>query len=202
MKKTLDIKSFNNKNDKLIAACTLSDPAAQRLLIQQYFGYVKSICMRYSSSNQDADEIINDTFLKVFSNLDKYDVNQPFKGWIRTIAINTAIDHYRKNLKQPFFDSIDNLQIYDINHDIINSISVEEILSMVRELSPMYRMVFSMFVIDGYSHKEIAEKLGIKEGTSKSNLQDARKKLQSLILKRNPALFFAYDVKNSTHDNE
>lgn len=193
---------INHKNDKIIAVCTLNDPMAQRMLIKQYFGYVKSICLRYSSNNQDAEEIINDVFFKAFSNLDKYDDHHPFKGWIRTIAINTAIDYYRKNLRQPIIENIENFQIGDLNYDIINSISAEEILDMVRELSPMYRMVFSMFVIDGYSHKEISEKLGIKEGTSKSNLQDARKKLQAIILKRNPTLYYAYGINKSTQDEE
>jgi RNA polymerase sigma-70 factor (ECF subfamily) len=175
---------------------------AQRALIKHYFGYVKSICLRYSNDDQDADEILNDSFLKVFSNLLKYDKSQPFKGWIRTITVNTAIDHYRKSIRIPENESIDNLQVFDLDADIIDQLSAEEILQMVRSLTPAYRMVFSLYAIEGYSHKEIAEFLGIKEGTSKSNLQDARRKLQAMMFKQNPTLYSAYEMKKSTRDEE
>jgi RNA polymerase sigma-70 factor (ECF subfamily) len=162
---------------------------------------VKSIALRYSADNALADEILNESFLKVFNNLHKYDEKQAFKGWLRTIVVNTAIDSYRKNKQSPDYENLEDVQLPDLNGDAISSISAEEILALVQQLSPVYRMVFSLYVIDGYSHKEIAEKLGIKEGTSKSNLQDARKRLQSMILKLNPNLYSAYELK-TLHKNE
>jgi RNA polymerase sigma-70 factor (ECF subfamily) len=186
----------------VIASCRQNDPKAQRALIQQYYGYVKSICLRYTSGDQDADEILNDSFLKILSNIRLYDVAQPFKSWVRKITVNTAIDHYRKSLRKVDNDSIENLQVVEVGYNILDQISAEEILAMVRKLTPAYRMVFSMYVLDGYSHKEIAGMLGIHEGTSKSNLQDARKKLQLMILKHNPDLFNAYALKNSTTNEE
>jgi RNA polymerase sigma-70 factor, ECF subfamily len=185
----------SNDPDSVIAACKRNDSKAQRALIKLYYGYVKSISLRYSSDNMLADEIINETFLKVFNNLDRYDEKQAFKGWLRTIVVNTAIDYYRKSNQQPEYENLDNVYLADLNEDVISHISAEEILELVRRLSPVYRMVFSLYVLDGYTHKEIAEKLGIKEGTSKSNLQDARKKLQSMILKLNPNIYAAYELK-------
>lgn len=199
-------KTTHNLNNEelngIIASCRRNDSKAQRALIQQYYGYVKSICLRYTSDDQDADEILNDSFLKVLSHINLYDSAQPFKSWVRKITVNTAIDHYRKMLREVEKDSIDNLQIAETDVNIIERISAEEILAMVRRLSPAYRMVFSMFVLDGYSHKEIAEMLGIQEGTSKSNLQDARRKLQGMIMKHNPGLYNAYAMKNSTRNEE
>lgn len=184
--------------ESVIAACKRNNASAQRALIKLFFGYVKSISLRYSSDDQDADEILNDSFLKVFTNLDKYDEKQSFKAWLRTIVVNTAIDYFRKNKQKADYTSYDEAEkqfVFDENEDIISRISAEEILSLVQQLSPAYRMVFSLYVIDGYSHKEIAEKLGIKEGTSKSNLQDARRRLQYMISKVYPKLHAAYELK-------
>lgn len=192
----------SEKLNAIIAACKAGDTKSQRALIQYFIGYVKSICLRYSSNNEDAEEMINDTFMKVFSNIDRYTSGQSFKAWIRTITVNTAIDRYRKNIRQPIFEKIENVQKEDVNQDIIESISADEILEMVRQLTPGYRIVFSMYAIDGYTHKEIAQKLGISEGTSKSNLQDARRKLKAMILKHNPGLFYAYELKNTTTNEE
>jgi len=190
-----------NEPESVIAACKSNNASAQRALVKLYFGYVKSIALRYSADNALAEEILNESFLKVFNNLHKYDEKQAFKGWLRTIVVNTAIDSYRKNKQSPDYENLEDVQLPDLNGDAISSISAEEILALVQQLSPVYRMVFSLYVIDGYSHKEIAEKLGIKEGTSKSNLQDARKRLQSMILKLNPNLYSAYELK-TVHKNE
>jgi len=190
----------SNDPDSVIAACKRNDSKAQRALIKLYYGYVKSISLRYSSDNMLADEIINESFLKVFKNLDRYDEKQAFKGWLRTIVVNTAIDYYRKSNQQSEYENFDNVYLSDLNEDVISHISAEEILELVRKLSPGYRMVFSLYVLDGFTHKEIAEKLGIKEGTSKSNLQDARKKLQSMILKLNPTIYAAYELKILQND--
>ncbi len=181
--------------ESVVAACKRDDPSAQRALVKLFYGYVKTIALRYSSDNQTADDILNESFLKVFNNLQKYDEKQAFKGWLRTIVVHTAIDFYRKSNQFPDYENLDNVHLADLNEDAISSISAEEILALVQKLSPAYRMVFSLYVIEGYTHKEIAEKLGIKEGTSKSNLQDARKKLQSMILKSNPNLYTAYALK-------
>lgn len=143
---------------------------------------------------------MNDGFLKVFNKLPRYDDTQPFKAWLRTIMINTAIDYYRKNQKYTLNTGIDNVEITDFSEDVISKIAADEILALVQKLPPAYRMVFTLYVIEGYNHREIAGLLGIKEGTSKSNLQDARRKLQIMIKKAYPHLHLAYAVKLNKHN--
>jgi len=201
---------FFNKNtrynehdlESVIKACQDNSPRAQRALIKLFFGYAKTICIKYAASVEEVEEMINDGFLKVFNNLNKYDHAQPFKAWLRTIMVNTAIDYYRKWQKYNNQDSLDNIEALDVSEDVIGKIAAEEILKLVQQLPPSYRMVFTLYVVEGYNHREIAELLGIREGTSKSNLQDARKKLQALIKNNYPHLYIVYGQKNlKIHEN-
>lgn len=196
-------KTFSENNlESVIAACIDHNNQAQRTLIKLFVGYSKSICSRYSSNEQEVEEIINDGFLKVFTNLSKYDTSQPFKAWLRTIMVNTAIDYYRSNKKHYLQIAVDDIEVTDFDDDIISKLSVEEIMGLVQKLSPTYRMVFMLYVVEGYKHREIAERLGIQEGTSKSNLQDARIKLQEMIRIHYPHLFDIYAVrKNKLNEN-
>jgi RNA polymerase sigma-70 factor (ECF subfamily) len=196
-------KTFSEDNlESVIAACIDQNSQAQRTLIKLFLGYAKSICSRYSSNEQEVEEIINDGFLKIFTNLSKYDTAQPFKAWLRTIMVNTAIDYYRSNQKYRLQISTEDIEVTDFDDDIISRLSVEEIMGLVHKLSPTYRMVFMLYVVEGYKHREIAERLGIQEGTSKSNLQDARIKLQEMIRIHYPHLFDIYAVrKNIINEN-
>ncbi len=182
--------------DEVIDACLSDNNHAQRAMIKLFLGYAKSICLRYAANQEEAEEMVNDGFLKVFTNLKKYDRNQSFKAWLRTVFVNNAIDYYRKNNK---FNSqtsgIENVEVESFDIDIISKISGEEILALVQRLSPVYKMVFTMYVIEGYNHREIAEKLGIQEGTSKSNLRDARHRLQAMIRAEFPHLYQIYALK-------
>jgi RNA polymerase sigma-70 factor, ECF subfamily len=190
-----------NNLESIIKACLEQNQNAQNLLYKQYFGYAKSICLRYSSNAEEAKDILNEGFLKVFNNLDKYLPELPFKAWLRTIIVNTALNYYRDNKKYNQDISLDNVEdpIYD--HDIIDKISADEILVLVQRLPPSYRTVFVMHVVDGYNHREIGEILEINEGTSRSNFMKARVKLQSLVQKEFPHLYENYQqetAKNST----
>jgi RNA polymerase sigma-70 factor (ECF subfamily) len=188
--------SFSEDNlDSVIKACLNQNQQAQKALIRLFFSYAKSISMRYVSNQEEAEEIINDSFLKAFTHLKSYDHSMPFKGWLRTIVINTSIDHYRKNQKYKHAVDIDEIDIIDDDNDIISKISAEEILALVQRLSPTYRTVFILYVIEGYNHREIASMMGIREGTSKSNLQDARRKLQHMIKINYPHLYLIYALK-------
>ncbi len=180
----------------LIQACLADEKRAQRILIEQFVGYARSICQRYAAHEEETDEMLNDGFLKVFRHLAHYDPTQPFKAWLRTIMVNTAIDYYRKRQKQIAYTPLDEVNIIDWNEDIIAQISAQEILGLVQQLPPTYRLVFSLHVIDGYGHREIAELLGIQEGTSKSNLRDARRKLQAMIKRYYPHLYQMYTLPN------
>jgi RNA polymerase sigma-70 factor (ECF subfamily) len=184
----------------VLQACLAGDDRAQRSLISQFLGYAKSICQRYTAHPHETEEIINEGFLKVFTHLDRYDPTQPFKAWLRTILVNTAVDYYRKQQKWAHQLSLDELEVIDWNDDVISAISAQEILEMVQQLPPAYRMVFTLFVVEGYSHREIADLLSIQEGTSKSNLRDARRKLQLMIKLHYPALYQQYTWPNKRYN--
>lgn len=132
-------------------------------------------------NDDDAADVLNDGFLKIFNNIHKYDPERPFKSWLGKILTNTAIDHYRLNLK--FSDHVDISEYEQIGTGaaVYDHLAYHDLLKLVQELSPAYRMVFNLFAIDGYSHEEIAETLNISVGTSKSNLFKARQKLQDKI---------------------
>lgn len=184
-----------NSLEEVINGCLAGRADAERLLFKQFFGYAKSIALRYASNDIEAEEIINDGFLKIFRHLQNYDFAQPFKAWLRTIMINTSIDFYRKKQKYAIMSFPEQMPDAVFDDNILDKISAEEILALVRKLSPAYRTVFLMYVIDGYNHREIGEALGINEGTSKSNLAKARAKLQDMILEANPNLYYSYNRK-------
>lgn len=149
-----------------------------------FYAYGMSITLRYADSREQGVDILNDAFVKVFENIRKYNSERPFKPWLRKIIINTAIDHYHRNKKLHLYSG------YEITENtmaeeetIISGISYSEIIDMMQELTPGYRAVFNLYVIEGFSHEEIAEKLGISVGTSKSNLAKARKNLRSILEK-------------------
>ena len=151
-----------------------------------------AICDRYTSRQEDAVEILNDGFLKVFREIHHYqpaysDVVSSFKGWVRKIMVYTAIDHFRKYQKHKMVTELDSVvyQVAAVNESAVDKLSYEEIIRSVQELSPGYRTVFNLFVIDGLSHDEISRQLGISTGTSKSNLSKARRQLQKILFKQN-----------------
>ena len=181
----------------VLSACAARDPQAEQTLIKLFLGYSKSICLRYASSAQEAEEIINDGFLKVFTNLHKYDNAQSFKAWLRKIMVNTAIDYYRSNEKYRLQSTIDaGNEVADFDPDVLAKISADEIMVLVTKLPAGYRIVFMLYVVEGFNHREIAERLGIQEGTSKSNLRDARVKLQNMIKSAHPELHDIYALRN------
>ena len=139
------------------------------------------ICLRYARSRDEAYEILNDGFYKVFTHLDKFTPGLSFKGWMRRIMINAAIDHFRRNEKHYDHVDISYTKSEYISPDVFNIISEETILKAVHELPPSYRMVFNLYAIEGYKHSEIAQKLNISEGTSKSTLSMARIKLKKAL---------------------
>ena len=141
------------------------------------------ICRRYAHHSDEASDILNEGFLKVFNHIERYDGSKPFKSWIGKIITNTAIDHYRVNLKFAKQEDVDHYDHVGDDAAVYGELAYDDLLAMVRSLSPAYRTVFNLYAIDGYSHNEIAELLGITASTSKSNLHKARKKLQELVEK-------------------
>lgn len=167
---------------KIIAQCCQGQSKAQYELFKHVYPYAMSICSRFSSGPEEAKEILNDGFLKVFTQIKRYSPHLSFAGWVRRIMINTAIDHYRKNKK--YHDKHIEIGEIDDRPDSERTLSQmhsADILLLVQSLPPGYRMVFTLYVVEEYSHKEIAEKLGISIGASKSNLSKARLKLQKAL---------------------
>lgn len=149
-----------------------------------FYAYGMSITLRYAESRDEAAEILNDAFMKVFKNIRDFDTEKPFKPWLRRIIINTAINHYHQNKRYRDMESVDVAeQALGKKEKIIPGITYEEIIEMVQQLSPAYRTVFNLYVIEGFKHKEIAEMLDIAVGTSKSNLSKAKKNLQAILEK-------------------
>ena len=146
-----------------------------------YFGFSLKICLRYSKDKEEALEMVNDGFMKVFINISRYRKEHAFKSWLSTIMINTSIDHYRIRVKKI------NMEELNANHDleesehILSKLNYEELIKLVQKLSFAYRTVFNLFVIDGYSHEEISKLLSISVGTSKSNLFKAREHLKLML---------------------
>lgn len=175
-----------------VDACAANNRESQRKLYSSFYGYAMAICDRYAQKQEDALEILNDGFLKIFKEIHNYkpayaDVISSFKGWMRKIMIYTAIDHFRKNQKHRMVTQLDNVvyHIPTVHEDAIEKLSYEEIIRAIQELTPGYRIVFNLFIIEGLSHEEISRQLGISSGTSKSNLSKARRQLQKILFKQN-----------------
>ena len=168
----------------LINACRQNDRQCQEQLYRKFFNYGMTICSRYAQNEEEAREMLNDGFIKVFSRLEQYSDNRSFKGWLNRILVNTAIDYYRKRKHDPQVVELVHAQHYSsVGANALEQIGEKEILALVQKLPPSYRIVFSLHVVEGYSHPEIAEKLGISVGTSKSNLAKARTKLKAMLYK-------------------
>jgi RNA polymerase sigma factor (sigma-70 family) len=144
-----------------------------------------AICRRYAINDFDAADVMNNGFLKVFTHIEKYDHEKPFKSWLARIITNTAIDHYRSNLKFVDHDDLSEYENIGNAASVYDQLAYKDLLILVQELSPAYRTVFNLYAIDGYTHEEIADLLNISIGTSKSNLFKARQKLQEKLAASN-----------------
>lgn len=164
-----------------IAGCLKYDKQSQYALFKYFYSFAMGICRRYARHSDEASDILNESFLKIFNHMERYDASKPFRAWIGKIITNTAIDYYRSSLKFAQHDEIEAYEHLSDNEHIYDSLAYNDLLAMVTSLSPAYRTVFNLYAIDGYSHQEIAELLGITVNTSKSNLHKARKRLQELL---------------------
>lgn len=167
----------------LIKGCREGDPASQEKLYKQFSAAMYGLCLQYSSSTEDAQDIMQDAFIKVFKKIDQVKDAKAFPGWVRRVMINTALERYRSQVLLKNVDEAPLPQGELISESVLDELEAEEIVMMIQELSPKYRMVFNLYAIEGYNHKEIAEKLNISEGTSKSNLSRARAILQEKVKK-------------------
>jgi RNA polymerase sigma-70 factor (ECF subfamily) len=178
----------------LIDGCLKGDRRSQQAIHKMFYGKMKSVCMRYTRDSDQAMDVLQEGFLKVFNNLEKYTGVGTFEGWIRRIMVNLSIDRYRR-LKHDLVllgeqndienwsggtdeesdESAENEEIYDI--------TPEQIIDAMQQLTPAYRTVFNLYVYEDYTHQDIAEALGISVGTSKSNYAKAKKNMKKLLTK-------------------
>jgi RNA polymerase sigma-70 factor, ECF subfamily len=182
-------KSTFTDNDLLsvIDACRSNDVRAQRTLFRQYYSYAKSICLRYMANVDEADDVLNESFLKVFQHLGTYDTTLPFKAWLRTIVVNTAISYHRKYHKLDTISTTPTVpgqtapDVAATDETVVDKLGAEEILALVQQLPPVPRTVFMMHVVDGYSLREVADNLNANEATVRSHFLRARLRLQELV---------------------
>ncbi len=168
---------------ELLRGCAAGKREYQEYMYSHYSPKMFGICLRYAGDYHSAEDILQDGFIKVFGNLDRYRGEGSFEGWLKRIFVNTAIEHYRKQFR--FESTTTNLEsstaTMEIPDDTFGRLAANELLDLIQKLSPGYRAVFNMYVLEGFSHKEISDILKISEGTSKSQLARARTILQKLV---------------------
>lgn len=174
---------MNITEKELIRLCKRKNASAQKLLYNTYHSGLLGICLRYGKSKAEAEDILQMSMIRIFENIGSYSGKGSFEGWMKHIVVNMAIDNFRKNNKFYYHHDID--EINDEPYfasDIPDNLEVKDILNTVQQLPTGYCMVFNLYAIEGYSHKEISKKLGISENTSKTQLLKARKSLRKKLL--------------------
>ncbi len=176
------------KLKEIIEGCLRNNRRSQEELFKLFYGKMLSVCMRYNSDRDSAQEVLQEGFIKVFEKLGAFDYKGSFEGWIRRIIANTAIDAIRKSKKDPYLTDNDNDFKLGASDPMVEKeelefmdLKAEVAMEAIQKLSPAYRTVFNLFVLEDYSHKEIGELLGISEGTSKSNLAKAKMNLKKIL---------------------
>ncbi len=167
----------------IINGCLNGNRRDQELLYRRHAPKLYAVCLQYSGNDEEARDILQEGFIKIFENLSHYKYEGSFEGWMRRIIVNTALEKYRSRHNLYRVDDIDNIPELDSEPDSedYSGLDAEDLMEIIRELPPKYRMVFNLFAIEGYSHKEIGEMVNISEGTSKSNLARARIILQRRV---------------------
>lgn len=172
---------------ELVRDCRNNDRLAQKRLYEKFYGRMMGVCLRYAANRDEAAEILNKGFLKVFNTIKNYEAEKGrLDSWIYKIMMNTAIDHFRSEFRhRNKIVEMEHANYVDDNSDVLQHISADEIIALIQKLSPAYRTVFNLYVMEGMTHAEIGEQLGISEGTAKSNLAKARKKMQTMLAEMN-----------------
>ena len=173
---------------EIIEGCLRNDRRSQEAIFKLFYGKMMVVCMRYTNDKDTAQEVLQEGFMKVFEKLGAFDYKGSFEGWVRRIVANTAIDSIRRSKKNPILTDNDNdfkiggeNPMEEKETIELGEIKAEMAMEAIQKLSPAYRTVFNLYVLEEYSHKEIAEMLGISEGTSKSNLAKAKMNLQKIL---------------------
>jgi RNA polymerase sigma factor (sigma-70 family) len=179
----LDQKSnYTISESDLIKGSIAGDRRMQEELYRRFAPKMYAVCLRYANNTDDAQDLLQEGFIKVYKNLHRFRAEGSFEGWVRRVFVNTSIEHFRKKSAQ--LSSVSEKEentIEDADITALDSLAEKDIINIVQELSPGYRTVFNLYVVEGYAHKEIGELLGISEGTSKSQLARAKAILQKKV---------------------
>jgi RNA polymerase sigma factor (sigma-70 family) len=167
--------------DEIISKCKTGSLKYQELLYKQFYGYAMGIGLRYSINRDDALEVVNDAFIKVFNSIKNYNSDRPFKAWLRTIIVNTAIDRRRKELKFQMHVEIDHAMPIGNSTSAIENLNAQDILKLMQQLPAIQLTIFNLYEIDGYSHDEVAKLLAIPESSSRVYLSRAKEKLRNML---------------------
>ena len=153
----------------------------QKQLYDQYSKKMLAVCLRYAKTSFEAEDVLQEGFMKVFKNLEKFKKDCPLEFWIRKIMVNTALKHYKQSMHLSL--TTDEQEVKQVAEEefVLSDFSFEELLQLVRQLAPRYQLVFNLYAIEGYNHREIGEMLGISEGTSKSQYARARVVLKNML---------------------
>lgn len=176
---------FKPDDKEILKGCLKGDRRSQELLYKRFSKKMYGVCLGYCKNQDEAQDLLQDGFVKVFSNIQNFKGDCPLEAWVRRIIVNTAIDNYRKSLRLLKTYDLSEAEERDNDIEIPDGLENEYLIKIIHDLPEGYRMVFNLYVVEGYNHKEIADMLQITEGTSKSQLARARKNLQDRILRDN-----------------
>lgn len=176
----------NLSEPDIIQGCIAGKQLHQQALYHRFASKMFAVCLRYATDYHTAEDLLQEGFIKVFTHIQRFRNEGSFEGWVRRIFINTAIEHYRRSVHlYPILDNLANTHTPEVSEEAFHKLAADELITMVQTLSPGYRTVFNLYALEGYSHKEISEMLGITEGTSKSQLARARYLLQKKLEEAN-----------------
>ena len=177
----MEFKIYRAKEDELIKGCLRRERSAQRQLYDTFSSKMYSICYRYVKDSMEAEDILVTAFMKVFDKIGQFKNEGSFEGWIRRIVVNEALTYLRRNRSMYLETDLEQVDREPDYSKLSDHLEAEDLMNMIKELPTGYRIVFNMYAIDGYSHKEIADQLNISENTSKSQLSRARVYLQKML---------------------
>ena len=180
-------------SDSIINGCIAEERSSQKKVYATCFPLMLAIVRRYIKDEEEAMDVLNQGYIKIFKKIDQYHFGNSFEGWCKRIVINSALDHLRSNKRYKDIFSFEAIMpTYQVYNDGLNNMSISELMSIIDTISPVSKVVFNMFAIDGFSHKEIADHLSISVGTSKWHLSSARKQIQAKLKVAYPDLYLAY----------
>ena len=173
-------------DEQLVKECVAGNAIAQKTFYDKFAKKMMGVCLRYCGSYDEAQDVLQDAFIKIFNKLPDFESKGSLEGWVRRIMVNTALDQYRKSKKHQNDLDVDAVGFLLEQKDfIVESMNAEDLLRIIHAIPEGYRIVFNLFAIEGYSHKEIAERLGVTESTSKSQYSRAKKMLRQILIERN-----------------